>query len=1110
MSGEHISGKVLQTEIQGEIKLPKNQAMKFGRQDYELKFGDIGEKGNLVLNAKSGTPMNLALQADAGEDAGDKWQVQVADGGVLSFSNDIATQDTFVPHMTITPHATVASSDVEIKGNLTVVGNLNAITNTTTTTVENFKLEGTNGNLTVDAHSDQANDAILLLAQTAGAGTSKKLVVEDDSLINQDLTTDADVNFASTTLSGDLVVNGGDITSATAGNAANVFATTTGKTTLGGGALDLSATGSATTVKGTLNVDEAVTLDTTLDVTGDTSVSTLDSSGATSLATGGGVVNIASTGAMTTVKGTLNVDEAVTLDTTLDVTGDTSVSTLDSSGATSLATGGGVVNIASTGLMTTVKGTLNVDEAVTLDTTLDVVGTITASTLNADGDTAAGAAAAIGYTAVEGIIITGQGSTNDVTIKNDADADVLTIATGTTNVDVVGSLTSSTLNVDGDTAAGAAAAIGYTAAEGIIITGQGSTNDVTIKNDADADVLTIATGTTNVDVVGSLTASTLNVDGDTAAGATAAIGYAAADGIVITGQGSTNDVTIKNDADQNVLVVPTGTQNVELAADLTVAGTFSPALTSVSGNFSVGDNLTLGSDEAIINLGEHSEVKLIHVADQGVQLDATSNATNGTKEVLEIKHQTSGTPAAGIGSDVIFTVETAANNHEKGMKLSAIAADVSDTAEDFDFVVSLMESGAAAAQRLKVDSAGVLSVGKGGTTAGTIVSNGDNDLVLQTGNSTTGGITITDGADGNIALATNGSGSVVPGSDDGAALGSANLNWSDLFLADAAVINLGDDQDVKLTHVADQGVQLDATSNATNGTKEVLEIKHQTSGTPAAGIGSDVVFTVETANDNHEKGMKLSAIAADVSDTAEDFDFVVSLMESGATAAQRLKVDSAGVLSVGKGGTTAGTIASNGDNDLVLQTGNSTTGSITITDGANGNIALSPNGTGNVTVPELLLNSRVCHKCVQFTDADIAVDGSDPAFTDNDVLIRLGALSVSGLASATHIMVKNVYVHVTGATGETHVGNLQLGTASDDSANAGCTAGIEIMGAGSRTGATDIDLNVTGITGSIGRPSAIAIGNKELYLCTTTAISADRGSSLGVKVIVEYDLIKFA
>jgi hypothetical protein len=79
-------------------------------------------------------------------------------------------------------------------------------------------------------------------------------------------------------------------------------------------------------------------------------------------------------------------------------------------------------------------------------------------------------------------------------LKNDADGTVLTIPTGTTNVDIVGDLTAGTLNADGDTAAGDNAAIGYTAAEGLILTGQGSTNDVTIKNDADADVLEIPTG----------------------------------------------------------------------------------------------------------------------------------------------------------------------------------------------------------------------------------------------------------------------------------------------------------------------------------------------------------------------------------------------------------------------------------------------------------------------------------------------------------------------------------------------------------------------------------------------------------------------------------------
>jgi hypothetical protein len=197
--------------------------------------------------------------------------------------------------------------------------------------------------------------------------------------------------------------------------------------------------------------------------------------------------------------------------------------------------------------------------------TITASGDVTSSgTLNVLGDTAASDKAAVGYTSSEGLILTGQGSTNDVTIKNDADADVITIATGATNVDIVGDVTAGTVNADGDTAASDNAAMGYTSAEGLILTGQGSTNDVTIKNDADADVITIATGGTNVDIVGDVTASTVNADGDTAAADNAAMGYTAAEGLILTGQGSTNDVTIKNDADADVLKIPTGTTNVDI------------------------------------------------------------------------------------------------------------------------------------------------------------------------------------------------------------------------------------------------------------------------------------------------------------------------------------------------------------------------------------------------------------------------------------------------------------------------------------------------------------------------------------------------------------------
>jgi hypothetical protein len=51
---------------------------------------------------------------------------------------------------------------------------------------------------------------------------------------------------------------------------------------------------------------------------------------------------------------------------------------------------------------------------------LEVTGHIsTSSTVNPAGDTAAGDNAAIGYTSAEGLILTGQGSTGDVTVKNE-------------------------------------------------------------------------------------------------------------------------------------------------------------------------------------------------------------------------------------------------------------------------------------------------------------------------------------------------------------------------------------------------------------------------------------------------------------------------------------------------------------------------------------------------------------------------------------------------------------------------------------------------------------------------------------------------------------------
>ena len=109
-----------------------------------------------------------------------------------------------------------------------------------------------------------------------------------------------------------------------------------------------------------------------LDVTGDTSISTLDSSGATSLATSSGAVNIASSGAITTVKGTLNVDEAVTLDSTLDVTG---VTNLNNTTQSSSSNTGALV----------IDGGVGIAKNLNVGGTVDVTGATSMAAISSDG-----------------------------------------------------------------------------------------------------------------------------------------------------------------------------------------------------------------------------------------------------------------------------------------------------------------------------------------------------------------------------------------------------------------------------------------------------------------------------------------------------------------------------------------------------------------------------------------------------------------------------------------------------------------------------------------------------------------------------------------------------
>ena len=92
---------------------------------------------------------------------------------------------------------------------------------------------------------------------------------------------------------------------------------------------------------------------------------------------------------------------------------------------------------------------------------------------------------------------------------------------------------------------------------------------------------------------------TINPVGDTSASDLAAIGHNITDGLVLTGQGSTNDVIIKNDAASDVLRIPTGTTGVTLAGALTDGAASTLTTGATIGTVTIADGSITDSSNAI-------------------------------------------------------------------------------------------------------------------------------------------------------------------------------------------------------------------------------------------------------------------------------------------------------------------------------------------------------------------------------------------------------------------------------------------------------------------------------------------------------------------------------
>ena len=259
--------------------------------------------------------------------------------------------------------------------------------------------------------------------------------------------------------------------------------------------------------------------------------------------------------------------------------------------------------------------------------------------------------------------------------------------------------------------------------------------------------------------------------------------------------------------------------------------------------------------------------------------------------------------------------------------------------------------------------------------------------------------------------------SIVPASADGATLGTASVEFSDLYLADGGVVFFGNDQEIKLTHVADTGLTLKHTATADD---KPVSLTLQTGETDIAA--NDVIGKIDFQAPDEATGTDAILVAAGIEAVSEG-DFSSSnnatklSFKTGASeaAAEKMSLSSAGLLTIAddfmiKDGGTIGvattndaiTIASNGivtfKDDIVIKDAG-TIGSASDTDA----IAIASNGVVNFTqaptvssaavktagketifVPAAAMTPTVTNGCAGLTSAETTSGRPDMNVLDFD------------------------------------------------------------------------------------------------------------------------------
>ena len=238
--------------------------------------------------------------------------------------------------------------------------------------------------------------------------------------------------------------------------------------------------------------------------------------------------------------------------------------------------------------------------------------------------------------------------------------------------------------------------------------------------------------------------------------------------------------------------------NLIVTGTLTVQGT---TTTIESNTLTVGDNKIVLNNDAT---GSPSQ-------DAGIEIERgdSDNAIIQWDETNDYFEFLVGSSAGNIGN--VANIVASGN----------LSVDGTSNLDNTDIDGTLVVDGS----NISLDSTSTLNIDCSNTSNGITIGTATSAVPISIGHGTSE-TTINDNAtvSGNLAVTGTLTGSstlqgttitattaFVPDASDGASLGSASLEFSDLFLADGAIVNFGDDQDVTLTHVADTGLQLNST-----------------------------------------------------------------------------------------------------------------------------------------------------------------------------------------------------------------------------------------------------------------------------------------------------------